>query len=282
MSPTTHRQVVEMVATQQQVSMRRVCRVLGQRRASMYYKSKRVNEDESIATQLKTLASQHPNWGFGLMFGYLRLKGCVWNHKRVYRIYKALKLNLRVPVKRKRLKRPNLNTLAASAVNQGWSLDFLSDEVVAVKKTRILNVMDEHSRKCLLVVAQVSFKAKKLVQYLEQMVAAQGKPQYIRCDNGPELIGQPLTRFAQRHGIELRYIQPGKPMPNGLVERLNGTLRRECLNLSVFQTIPQVQAALDEWWRVYNFERPHSALGYQTPGSMYQQSTRFHQEVVTA
>ncbi|GAA4459125.1 hypothetical protein GCM10023189_32380 [Nibrella saemangeumensis] len=138
----------------------------------MYYKSKRINEDELIAGELKALANQHPNWGFRLMLGYLRLNGCIWNHKRVDRIYKARKLNLRVPVKRKRLNCPNLNTLAASAVNEVWSLDFLSHELVAEKKTRILNVMDEHSRKCLLVVAHASFLAKKLVQYLEQMVAA--------------------------------------------------------------------------------------------------------------
>ena len=144
------------------------------------------------------------------MFGWLRLAGHPWNHKRVYRVYKSLKLNLRAPIKRKKIKRDNPNTLAASKVGQGWSLDFLSDEVVAEKKTRILNVLDEYSRKCLLVVAQGSFKAKKLVVYLEQMVAAHGKPQYIRCDNGPELISAAMVKFGLKHGIEIRYTQPGK------------------------------------------------------------------------
>ena len=81
-------------------------------------------------------------------------------------------------------------------------------------------------RKCLLVVAQGSFKAKKLVAYLEQMVVAHGKPEYIRCDNGgaplrPELISVTMVKFGFKHGIEIRYTQPGKPMQNGLVERLN-------------------------------------------------------------
>jgi len=136
------------------------------------------------------------------------------------------------------------------------------------------------------VVAQGSFKAKKLVAYLEQMVVAHGKPEYIRCDNGgaplrPELISATMVKFGLKHGIEIRYTQPGKPMQNGLVERLNGTIRTECLNLRIFQTISQVQEALDVWWQRYNFERPHSALKYQTPGSIYEKGERFQHQLVT-
>ena len=266
---------------QRKTSLRRVCRVVGQRRATVYAKPKRKNEDELIGQQLKDLSMKYLNWGFALMFGWLRLAGHRWNHKRVYRVYTSLKLNLRAPIKRKKIKRANPNTLAASKINQGWSLDFLSDEVIAEKKTRILNVLDECSRKCLLVVAQGTFKAKKLVAYLEQMVAAHGKPQYIRCDNGPELVSAVMVKFALKHGIEIRYSQPGKPMQNGLVERLNGTIRTECLNLQVFKTITHVQEALDVWWQRYNFERPHSALKYQTPGSVYEKGERFQHSVVT-
>ena len=264
---------------QRKTSLRRVCRVVGQRRATVYAKPKRKNEDELISQQRKELSMKYLNWGFALMFGWLRLAGHTWNHKRVYRVYTHLKLNLRTPIKRKKIKRDNHNTLAASKVGQGWSLDFLSDEVVAEKKTRILNVLDEYSRKCLLVVAQGTFKAKKLVAYLEQMVADHGKPQYIRCDNGPELIR--MVKFALKHGIEIRYSQPGKPMQNGLVERLNGTIRRECLTLQVFKTIAHVQEALDVWWQRYNFERPHSALKYQPPGSVYEKGERFQNQLVT-
>jgi putative transposase len=273
--------MVQTVVEQQQASLRRVCRVVGQRRATVYAKAKPVNADQLIGEQLIALSVKYLNWGFALMFGWLRLAGHEWNHKRVYRVYKSLKLNLRAPVKRKKIKRDNPNTLAASKVGQGWSLDFLSDEVVSEKKTRILNVLDEYSRKCLLVVAQGSFKAKKLVAYLEQMVVAHGKPEYIRCDNGPELISAVMVKFGLKHGIEIRYTQPGKPMQNGLVERLNGTIRTECLNLRVFQTIGQVQDALDVWWQRYNFERPHSALKYQTPGSIYAKGEKFQHQLVT-
>jgi putative transposase len=153
--------------------------------------------------------------------------------------------------------------------------------VVAEKKAQILNVLDEYSRKCLLVVSLSSFKAKQLVVYLEQMVIAHGKPAHIRCDNGPEMISDVLVKFGLKHGIEICYTQPGKPMQNGLVERLNGTIRTECLNLRVFETIKQVQEALDVWWHRYNFERPHSSLEYQTPGSVYEKGPKFQHQLVT-
>lgn len=175
---------MKIVVQQRKTSLRRVCRVVGQRRATIYAKLKRVNADAQIGALLTELSVKYLNWGFSLMLGWLRLAGHSWNHKRVYQVYTSLKLNLRTPIKRKSIKRASPNTLAASKVEQGWSLDFLSDDVVAERKTRILNVLDEYSRKCLLVVAQGTFKAKKLVAYLEQMVAAHGKPQYIRCDNG--------------------------------------------------------------------------------------------------
>jgi len=147
LSPTTPQtlQMVRTVVEQQQASLRRVCRVVGQRRATVYAKPKRVSADQLIGEQLMALSVKYLNWGFALMFGWLRLAGHQWNHKRVYRVYKSMKLNLRAPVKRKKIKRDNPNTLAASKVGQGWSLDFLSDEVVAEKKTRILNVLDEYS-----------------------------------------------------------------------------------------------------------------------------------------
>jgi putative transposase len=248
---------------------------------SIYAQPKRINADAQITELLTALSVKYLNWGFGLMLGWLRVAGHGWNHKRVYRVYTALKLNLRSPVKRKKIKRDKPNTLATSQVGQGWSLDFLSDEVIDDKKTRILNVLDEYSRKCLMVVALKNFNAKQLVRYLEQMIVADGKPAYIRCDNGPELISGRMVAFGEKHGIEIRYTQPGKPMQNGLVERLNGTIRRECLNLSVFQTIAQVQTALDGWWQRYNFERPHSALKYQTPGSVYEAVPKFQHQLVT-
>ena len=97
---------------------------MGQRRQSLYYKHKRVNDDELIQSDLKRLSLLQVNWGFGLMYGKLRLEGRIWGKKLVYRNYQTLKLNLRSPQKRKKIKRDNPNNIAAKTVNEGWSLDF--------------------------------------------------------------------------------------------------------------------------------------------------------------
>jgi putative transposase len=111
-------------------------------------------------------------------------------------------------------------------------------------------------------------------------------PKYIRCDNGPKLISKQLEKFCVKHAIELSFIQPRKPMQNGLIERLNGTVRRECLNLKVFKTIPEVQQDLDKWWNIYgrhsaNFGRPHAALKGKTPQMVYQNQSYLQSKVVT-
>ena len=261
--------ILREVQQEKQVPTRRCSRVLGQRRNSLYYKYKAKVDNKEVREKLLELSRQYPSWGFGLLFDKIRLSGKRWNKKRVYRQYKKLNLHLRKPQKRPKIKRVNSNNLAAAQVNQGWSLDFLSDDVVAENKARILNVMDEFSRKCLMADANKVYKAKQLVTALENLIATYGKPEYIRCDNGPELVSKKMAKFCKKQGIEIRFTQPGKPMQNGLVERLNGTIRTECLNPKVFTTINQIQAELDEWWRIYNFERPHSSLKGKTPQQIW-------------
>lgn len=141
--------------------------------------------------------------------------------------------------------------------------------------------MDEYSRKCLLADAKRTYKAKELVASLENPVATYGKPEYMRCDNGPEPVSRKMAKFGKKHGIEIRFTQPGKPMQNGLVEKLNGTIRTECLNPKIFKTIGEVQIELDRWWQVYNFERPHSALKGKTPQEVWLNQDELYLKMAT-
>ena len=86
-----------------------------------------------------------------------------------------------------------INPLPAQQINQGWSMDFLSDVLLSnEKKVRILNVLDECSRKVLLCFAATSIKGRKLVKLLKELIDQKGKPAYLRCDNGPEFISSAL------------------------------------------------------------------------------------------
>ena len=220
-------------------SVRRCCSVLGFRRQS-YYKRKQGHRPEQmdayIADLLHQVTRQFVAWGFWMVFHYLRRQGHPWNHKRVYRIWKAEELHLRLPPKRSKISRKYQNLLAPDHINEGWAMDFLSDWVVGPgqEKVRIINIMDECSRKALWTEAHSSISAKTLTDILDKIIQWRGKPAYIRCDNGPEFISHKLQQWAENNEIELRFIQPGKPSQNGLIERLNGTLRKECLNLEWF------------------------------------------------
>lgn len=219
-------------------SVRQTCRVLGFRR-STYYSRRRGHRPEERDAQLTDLlrrtAARFMCWGFWMIFYYLRNQGLTTdNHKRVYRLWKQAELHLRMPPQRGRIRRDYQALLVPAKINQGWAMDFVSDWVVGPDKqsVRIINVMDECSRRALWTEAHLSISARKLIEVLDRLVAWREAPEYIRCDNGPEFIAQRLKAWANRHGVELRYIQPGKPSQNGLIERLNKTLRVECLNLN--------------------------------------------------
>lgn len=205
-----------------------------------------------------------------MVYYYLRKQNYPWNHKRVYRIWKDQGLNLKLRPQRPKIKRKYLGLLAPKRVNEGWGVDFLSDWVVGPEgeKVRIVNIIDECSRKALWTEAHRSISAKVLIQVLEHVAAWRGYPAYIRCDNGPEFISEKLQHWASKNGVEIKFIQAGKPTQNGLIERLNGTLRTECLNLEWFRSIEELNEQIQLWTVIYNTIRPHSSIGYQTPDEL--------------
>jgi putative transposase len=269
-------------------SVRQSCRVLGIRRQSYYRRKKgfRPEErDEILVELLRRTCKRFVAWGFWMVFYFLRNEqGLADNHKRVYRLWKEAGLHLRVPPKRPKIRREYQELLPPELLNQGWAMDFVSDWVVGANKqpVRILNIMDECSRKALWTEAHESISAKKLVSILDKLLAWRGAPQYIRCDNGPELIAELLRRWAEKHGIELRYIQPGKPSQNGLIERLNKTLRDECLNLHWFSSLEELNNEIQEWAVTYNQIRPHKNLGYLSPMNYEKLNRNFYFSVVAA
>ena len=117
--------MAQRAVTQFRASIRVACEVFSISQSCYYYQPKQAGENEVIANWLIRLTTAQRNWGFGLCFLYLRnIKGFKWNHKRVYRIYRELELNLRIKPK-KRIIRERPEALGATtAINQVWSMDF--------------------------------------------------------------------------------------------------------------------------------------------------------------
>jgi putative transposase len=149
--------------------------------------------------------------------------------------------------------------------NQTWSLDFMSDTLTDGRKFRLFNVMDDFNRESLCIEVDTSLPGQRVVRVLQQLVDRRGKPACLRTDNGPEFIGHKVQEWCEANGIAIKYIQPGKPMQNGFIERKNGSLRRELLNAYLFYSLNEVRQMCEEWRTDYNTERPHKALGYLSP-----------------
>jgi putative transposase len=230
--PSRRKEMAKRVCREYRASIRLVCSVFGISESYYHYQTKLSTENAEIADWLLRLTTANRRWGFGLCFLYLRnVKGFGWNHKRVYRIYRELELNLRIKPKR-RIKRDKPNALMVPAtINQVWSIDFMSDSLSDGRTLRTFNVLDDYNREGLGIDVDLSLPSSRVIRALEQIIEWRGKPSAIRCDNGPEYIAQLLIDWANDQQITLLYIQPGKPTQNAYIERFNRTVRHEWLEL---------------------------------------------------
>ena len=246
------------------MSIRQACTALSISRSLFYYELK-PNDDDLIVTVLNEFAQRHPTYGFWKMFRTMRSKGASWNHKRVYRVYTQLQMNIRRKAKRRLPERVKEPLTIPQQPNQVWSIDFMSDTFRDGRKFRTLNIIDDFNREALTLLSDVSITAQRLVLELEKLKEERGKPEQIRTDNGPEFISKTLEDWCNRNNVEHIFIQPGKPMQNALIERFNGSYRREILNAYIFTNLAEVRTMTDEWKEHYNNERPHDSLNNMTP-----------------
>jgi putative transposase len=218
-----------------------------------------------VITALQELASAHPAYGFRKLLSCLKRKGKTWNHKRVYRVYKLLKLNKKRRGKRRLPARVKQPLVQQQELNSSWSMDFMSDSLASGNKFRTLNVIDDCNREALAIEVATSIGAKSVVRTLEQLIDWRGKPKAIRVDNGPEFTSADFTLWCEKEKISIQFTQPGKPMQNGYIERFNGSYRREILDAYLFLDLDEVRQLTQEWMEHYNTQRPHEALGNLTP-----------------
>ena len=211
------------------------------------------------------IAERKPRWGFKKMVAYLKNQGFSWNHKRVYRVYCEMKLNLRVKPKKHLPIREHKPLVQPETANVSWSLDFMSDSLSSGRAFRTLNVIDDFNREGLWIEVDTSLPSERLVRVLEMLALWRGYPQQLRIDNGPEMISQTLKTWADQHQVELAFIQPGKPAQNAYIERFNRTFREDVLDAYLFSSIQEAQAITLDWLEEYNAIRPHAALGGLTP-----------------
>ena len=228
-----------------------------------YYKSQK--DDTDVIEVLQDLAFKHPTYGFRKLYAYIRRSGKQWNHKRIYRVYKLLKLNRKRKGKRRLPSRVKQPLVKQEQINQSWSMDFMSDSMVGGRRFRTFNLIDDCTREVLAIEIDTSLSSKRIIRTLERVILDRGKPNIIRTDNGPEFTSKDLELWARDHEIKIQFIQPGRPMQNGYIERFNRIYRESILDAYLFFELDQVRTLTEEWMDEYNLRRPHESLGNLTP-----------------
>ena len=268
MSPSRRRDAVVWVCERLGVSERRACQVLGHPRTTQRYRPRECSQEARLSAAVVRLASQFGRYGYRRITALLRQEGWWVNHKRVERIWR--REGLKVPAKQPKRGRlwlgdGSIVRLRPERPNQVWAYDFVATRTHDGRPVRLLNIIDEYTRECLVIKAERHILAHNVVECLGDLFLERGVPEHVRSDNGPEFTAKAVRSWIDQVGAKTLFIEPGSPWENGYVESFNGKLRDELLNGEVFYTLAEVRVLTELWRRHYNHHRPHSALGYRPP-----------------
>lgn len=248
-----------------QLSERRACRLVGLSRDSLRNPPMASEQTQALRCRIIDIAHQRRRFGYRRVHDLLRRDFPGVNHKRVYRLYREANLAVR---KRKKSKRPlneRVPLQLAKAVNEVWSMDFVSDSLSNGRRLKYLTVADDFSHECVDIAVDFGISGEYVTRLLDRAAVFRGYPDMVRTDNGPEFTSRVFMAWAQTHGIRHILIQPGRPMQNGYIESFNGKFRDEHLNESWFETLQQARNAASIWKQDYNQVRPHSSVGRIPP-----------------
>ena len=271
-SPIRRREAVEHIRRERpEVSTRRACGLVGLSRNAVKAPTAKVEKDKPLVEVLTGLAAKHPRLGYRMLHGMVALRGFRAGRDQVYRLCR--RHGLRVPrrVKRRRgigVPANAVHVLRAMSRNHVWTWDFVHDQTMNDGRTfKVLTVVDEYTRVPLLVHVARRINARNVIRLVTGLFKEYGVPMHIRSDNGPEFIAGQLKKHLRESGVDALYVEPGSPWQNGLIESFNGRLRDECLDREAFMDLREAIVVIGDYRRFYRDDRPHSSLGYRTPGS---------------
>ena len=265
MRPTRRRELARWIREHYAVSVQQACRLVMLRRSTWYRRS-HARDQTPLRMRIRELAMARPRFGYLRIHVLLRREGWAINHKRVHRLYRLEGLQVRMRVRRrKRLSLHRGPVPQPTAANQHWGMDFVHDQLLDVRRFRVLTVIDQWSRESLSVEPGFALTGASVAAALDAVARRRPLPKAITVDHGTEFTSRALDKWAWQRGVQLDFIRPGKPVENGLCESFNGRLRDDCLNVTEFTSLDHARAVLTAWQDDYNHRRPHGSLGHLTP-----------------
>ncbi len=242
--------------------------MLNQPRTTQRYEARPDPLTEKVRPEVIALAKKYGRYGYRTITSMLNNQGWEVGKDRVFTIWKQE--GLKVPSKQP--KRGRLWLADGSCIrkrpeykNHVWSYDFVSDQTDDGRKFKILNVIDEHSRECLLSLVKRRINSQDVILALVDLFLQRGVPKHIRSDNGPEFVAKKLVSWLDKLEVKPLFIHPGSPWENGYCESFNGKMRNQFLDGEIFYSLVEAQVLIERWRRHYNTVRPHSSLGGRPP-----------------
>lgn len=241
---------------------------MNQPRGTQRYRPTPREDEEALIRGVIELASQYGRYGYRRITAMLQQAGWRVGKDRVERIWR--REGLKVPQKQKPRGRLWLNDgscvrLRPQHQNHVWSYDFVSARTHDGRTVRLLNLIDEYTRECLMIRPQRRWSSAKVIGALADVMVWKGVPEHLRSDNGPEFVARDLREWLSQTGAKTLYIEPGSPWENGYCESFNSKLRDEFLNGEIFYSMKEIRVLAERWRIHYNTIRPHSSLGYKPP-----------------
>ena len=264
--PAAKREAVAHLQAVMGLSERRACSFVGADRKMVRYRSCRPPETE-LRGRLREIANERRRFRYRRPFILLRREGEPSGINRIYRLYREEGLTVRKRRARRRAVGTRAPILVEARPNARWSLDFVHDQFACGRRFRVLNIVNDVTRKCLAAIPDTSISGRRVARELTDLIARRGKPDIIVSDHGTDFTSSAILAWSKDHRVEWHDIALGKPMQNGYVESFNGRMRDELLNESLFFSIDHARSAIAEWREDFNTARPHSSLGYQTPAA---------------
>lgn len=264
--PKAKRRALEMVRGKFKLSVRQSCQILGLRESTFYYHPKKVRDDSELKTKITEIVTKRPQSGRPAVIWRLRERmGFKDNHKRIARIYRELGLQMHKRKRSRKVIRPRMLLEVPTRPNQLWAMDFVLDSFASGRRFRVLTLKDIYTHEVLALYVDVSITGDRVAEVLDQIKLTRPLPKGIICDNGSEYVSKAMDQWSYRNGVELKFIQPGKPTQNAFIESFNGKFRSECLNQHWFENLEHARELIEAWRIEYNTDRPNKPLGKKTP-----------------
>jgi putative transposase len=230
------------------VSQRRAARLIPVARRSLRYQHHR-DRQEPLRVRLRELAGSRVRYGYRRLTVLLQREGWKVKAKRIDRLYTEEGLIVRTKRRKERAPRQRVASGPAVRPDPRWSMDFVAQRLADGRCIRVLTVVDQFTRECLGLSADVSSNGEKVAEELDKIVERRGAPQSITVDHGREFASKAMELWAYRNAVHLDFIRPGKPVENGYMESFHGKLRDEFLNGEVLFTLADARNKLEHMGR---------------------------------